>query len=116
MNRFLIAVLILLLHFGARTQNTPTPNEQLQQVFAPLNKSVMTTGYLVNQQFSFVEPGLFQGRTSDTIRADINTFGMLFGSMANSRIMSGVGLQIPYPCYLDSVKTYNPDYSIPITL
>jgi hypothetical protein len=32
----------------------------------------MTTGYLVNQQFSFVEPGLFQGKVSDTIRADIS--------------------------------------------
>jgi hypothetical protein len=35
---------------------SPTHNEQLQQVFAPLDKSLATTGYLVNQQFSFVEP------------------------------------------------------------
>ncbi len=72
MNRFFIAVLALLLHTGANAQNTPTINEQLQQAFAQLDKSVMTTGYLANQQFSFIEPGLFQGNVTDTARTDIN--------------------------------------------
>jgi hypothetical protein len=67
-----MAVIVLLLHTRAYAQNTPTPNEQFQQIFARLDKSVMTTGYLVNQQFSFVEPGVFQGNITDTARTDIN--------------------------------------------
>ena len=71
MNRFLTAAILLLLHIGANAQNAPMPNEYLQQVFAPLDKSVMSTGYLVNQQFSFAEPGVFQGNATDTARADM---------------------------------------------
>jgi hypothetical protein len=116
MNKFFITTLMLLLYLSATAQNTATPNEQLQLVFAPLNKSVMTTGYLVNQQFSFVEPGLFQGNTTDTSRADINVFGILFGSMHNSRIINGGGLPMRYPSFLDSVKTCKPDLAIPIAV
>jgi Secretion system C-terminal sorting domain len=114
MNRFLTSVFILILQLSASAQTTP--NEQLRQVFAPLDKSLATTGYLVNQQFSFVEPGLFQGKASDTIRADINTFGILFGAMSNSRIINGGGLLMPYPSYLDSVRNHKSVETIPIAL
>jgi hypothetical protein len=50
MNRFFIAVIALLLQLSATAQTLP--NEQLKQVFAPLDKSEAKTGYLVNQQLS----------------------------------------------------------------
>ncbi len=89
MKRLLFAAFVLLLKISAYAQNTP--NEQLQHIFKSLDQSVMTTGYLVNQQFSFIEPGLFQGNITDTARADINVFGMLFGAMHNSKTMNGGG-------------------------
>ena len=52
---------LLLLCLSAMAQNQPTPNEQPRHAFDPVDKSITTTGYLVNQQFSLVEPRHFQG-------------------------------------------------------
>jgi len=114
MNKFLLAVVVLLFtRSHARAQNQPSLNEHLQAAFEHLDQSAMNTGYLINQQFSFVEAGLFQGSNTDTTRADINFFGALFGAISNSGIMNG-GQNMPYPSYLDSVKTGKPEGNISI--
>lgn len=115
MRTFFIAALLLLC-LSTMAQNQLTPNEQLRQVFDPVDKSIMTTGYLVNQQFSFVEPGHFQGLISDTFRADINVFGALYGAMYNSKTTSGGGVDMPFPSYLDSVKNWQPSQAIQVAL
>jgi len=115
MKNFFIAALLLLC-LSAMAQNQPTPNEQLRQVFDPVDKSVMSTGYLVNQQFSFAEPGHFQGLLSDTFRADINVFGALYGAMYNSKTNSGGGMDMPFPNYLDTVKNWQTGQAIQIAL
>jgi len=115
MKNFFIAALLLLC-LSAMAQNQPTPNEQLRQVFDPVDKSVMSTGYLVNQQFSFAEPGHFQGLLSDTFRADINVFGALYGAMYNSKTNSGGGMDMPFPNYVDTVKNWQTGQAIQIAL
>jgi hypothetical protein len=93
MNKYLTTTFALLIHLVASAQNPSSLNEQFRHIFAPLDKSLASTGYLVNQQFSFVEPGLFQGNIGDTARADINSFGILFGAISNSKIINGGGFQ-----------------------
>ena len=115
MKKITLAMLLLYTQLSVYSQITPT--QQLNNIYADLDKRVMATGYLVNQQFSLVEPGLFQGSFYDTIWADINSFGWLYGAMYNSKTSQIEGDTLPLPAaYLDKIKFLTSNDTMPVAV
>ncbi len=54
--------------------------EHVQHIFAPLNKSEVQSGILIQQSPTFIWPGHYNGyNTADSMRLSLDHFGMLYG-------------------------------------
>jgi hypothetical protein len=109
---FLAGMLLPWLCFAfAQTQSLP---QQLQNLYAPLDKSQVPTGFLYDLSWSFASPSDYRGVLTDSNFVSPDVFGMLFGTMRGSMVDTA-GLPSP-DVYLSRTKPPFSADTIPITV
>ncbi len=91
MKKFFLAGMLLpwLCFAFAQAQTLP---QQLQHLYAPIDKGQLQTGYLINLGVPLAEPLRYCGVLNDSNFTDINTFGMLYGELRSGWTSAGNGL------------------------
>ena len=114
MNQFLLAGMLLpwLCFAFAQVQTLP---QQLQDLYAPLDKSQVQTGYLINLGVPLADPLRYRGVLNDSNHTDINTFGMLYGELRSGWTSGGNGLPSPN-VYLSKIKKLRAGDTIPVAI
>jgi Secretion system C-terminal sorting domain len=70
--------------------------EQIQNMFAPLDKRDIQSGILIQQTPVFISPSRYDGRnTADSMRLSLDRFGMLYGQFRNATVSSSPILPAP---------------------
>ncbi len=110
---FLAGMLLPWLCFAfAQTQSLP---QQLQNLYAPLDKSQVQTGYLINLGVPLADPLRYRGVLNDSNYTDINTFAMLYGELRSGWTQAGNGLPSP-SVYLSKIKKLRAGDTIPVAI
>ena len=114
MKQFLLAGMLLpwLCFAFAQVQTLP---QQLQDLYAPLDKSQVQTGYLINLGVPLADPLRYRGVLNDSNFTDINTFGMLYGQLRSGWTSGGNGLSSP-SVYLSKIKKLRAGDTIPVAI
>lgn len=100
----LVPLFAVLLAGLCHAQNQTLP-QQLSNLYAPLDKSQLATGYLYDLSVPMVEPLRYAGVLNDSNYTDINTFGMVYGEMLNAQTLFATST-LPTPSiYLDKIKS-----------
>jgi hypothetical protein len=85
MLRFLLTALCAWAALQGFAQTLP---QQLKHLYAPLNKSGLSTGYFFNQAVPWSEPAAYHGTLNDSNFVDMDIFGALYKT-ANNHVFSG---------------------------
>ena len=93
---------IILLSCFAMHINAQSLEVKIKNLFAPLNKSEITSGIFMHQTPTFLKPSHFDGvNQADSMALDINKWGMLYGQFRGANTLSNSYLPTKF---LDSKK------------
>jgi hypothetical protein len=82
MKKFLLAAWLPCLCIAfVHAQTLP---QKIQNLYAPLDKTLVPSGYLFDLAVPLANPSQYDGTLNDSNYVDINVFGMIYGEMRNS--------------------------------
>jgi hypothetical protein len=96
----------------AQTQSfalPPSLKQQIVQKLAPLDKTQVPGGFLLNQTVSFVQPTLFLGRIEDTSVMQANQFALLYNQFRSCYVGTGQNLPLPASALLPNITETSDD-------
>ncbi|MBN8685063.1 MAG: T9SS type A sorting domain-containing protein [Chitinophagales bacterium] len=110
----LTAILLSWFSFAFAQTYQPLP-QQLRNRYAPLDKSLIPGGILLDQSIPIASPALFRGTLDKNNYADINTFGILFGQFRQGNVSPASALPAP-SIYLEKISKPKGGDTIPVAL
>jgi len=101
MKKLLLAALLPWLCFVfLHAQTLP---QKIQNLYAPLDKTQVPSGYLFDLAVPIADPLQYAGALNDSNYVDINVFGMLYGEMRNSEVNGSNNLP-PSSVYKNKIR------------
>jgi len=106
----------MLLSLGCYILSAQNIEQQLKDLFAPLDKSQVQSGILLQQAPAFVHPAIYDGiHTNDSSAANIHNWSLLYAQLRNASTGNPF---LPNPnVYLNTcLKQLGTNQAIPIML